>query len=100
MLSLLWRTIEKIAAYVPGAARESQNLRVEVADNPTCGSPDIEACWPHFWTIPMTNSMDTPPIALLLLQRPSAYNSRYRIIDLVRLSHVRRPSRSFFSSTE
>jgi len=32
MLSLLWRTIDKIAVYVPGAARESQNLRTEIAD--------------------------------------------------------------------
>jgi hypothetical protein len=33
MLSLLWRTINKIAVYVPGAARK--NFRTEVAENPT-----------------------------------------------------------------
>jgi hypothetical protein len=34
MLSLLWRTIDKIAVYVPRAARKRQNHRAEVADKP------------------------------------------------------------------
>jgi hypothetical protein len=35
MLSLLWRTINKIAVYVPGAARKRQNFRTGLAGNVT-----------------------------------------------------------------